>query len=198
MSYVAPDMFRAAPAAWPFAGLEPQAYDVIMADPPWRFALRSKRGEKKSAQAHYSTMSIDELRALPVADLARGDCLLWLWATWPMLPVQMGVLKSWGFSYVTGGAWDKRMWGPGYVIRSVCEPFLLGTIGEPRIRGKAVGNIIRECRREHSRKPEDGYAKCEKLAPWARRRAELFSRTDRPGWNSWGDEIGKFNAEDDQ
>ena len=100
-SFVQPDMFAASPAAWPFGGLLPQSYDFIMADPPWTFKTWSEAGEEKAPQAKYACMSLDDIAALPVADLARETCLLWLWATGPMLPQQIEVMRAWGFAFVT-------------------------------------------------------------------------------------------------
>jgi N6-adenosine-specific RNA methylase IME4 len=200
---------------WPFGDLKPLSYDLIMCDPPWRFRLWSKKGEAKSPEAQYRTMSIAEIRALPVGQLAAPVCLLWLWSTWPTLldPGDRGrripsnpefsppgsVMKAWGFRYVTGGAWHKRTktgktaFGPGYVFRSACEPFLIGALGKPVTTKKERG-LIEGLARGHSVKPEEAYALCERWLPQAYRRLELFSRTDRPGWTSWGDEAGKFNA----
>lgn len=198
VSYLAPDLFETPLAAWPFGGLEPQSYDLIMADPPWHFELYSARGEDKSAQAQYRTMSVDEIAALPVADLAREHCLLWLWATAPMLDRQIRVLECWDFRFVTSGVWVKTTrrgkigFGTGYVLRNAHEPFLLGVRGEPRTT-RSVRSVVMGELREHSRKPEAAYAAAEALLPGARR-CELFSRTERPGWDSWGDEAGKWEA----
>lgn len=198
-SYVAPDMFAPNCAAWPFGDLEPGVYGLIMADPPWRFELYSERGEEKSPQAHYRTMTLDDIAALPVADLAAPDCLLWLWATAPMLDRQIAIMAAWGFRFVTSGVWVKQTvtgktaFGTGYVLRNAHEPFLIGARGEPKcardVRSAVFGPV-----REHSRKPEQGYAAAERLIPKARR-SELFSRQGRPGWESWGDETGKFDGE---
>lgn len=192
VSWVAPDLFKSNPAAWPFDGLKPQAYDFVMADPPWRYELWSEKGRGKSPEAQYETMRLDEIKALPVRDLVKTDGTLWLWATWPLLPEALATMESWGFNYVTGGAWDKVRWGPGYVVRSVCEPFLIGKVGEPTVNGSGIANLIRESRREHSRKPELAYARAEKMMPDARR-ADLFSRQSRPGWDNWGKEKTKFD-----
>ena len=109
---------------WPFDPLPPLSFDVVFADPPWQFELRSEKGEGKAPQAHYDCMSLDEICALPVGHLARGDAWLWLWATYPMLREAFTVLDAWGFTYVTGGPWVKRgqsgklAFGPGYVLRT--------------------------------------------------------------------------------
>ena len=183
---------------WPFGNLRPNGYDLIMADPPWRFGLWSSKGEEKSPQAHYHTMSIPEIKALPVAELAAADCLLWLWATAPMLPQSFEIMAAWGFRYATMGGWHKTTpggktaFGTGYVMRSAFEPFVIGKRGNPKTT-RSVRNLVVGQVREHSRKPEEAYAAAEALMPGAAR-AELFSRTDRPGWSAWGDEAGKFSA----
>jgi N6-adenosine-specific RNA methylase IME4 len=190
--------FRAALNGWPFGDLPMFGFDLIMADPPWRFQLWSEKGEGKSAQAHYRTMAIEDIERLPVGDLAAPDCLLWLWCTAPMLPQQLKVMERWGFRYVTMGAWakrtkhDKSAFGGGYVLRSAAEPFVLGKVGEPVIVSKSVRNLVSGQVREHSRKPEAAYAAAESLMPHARK-VELFSRANRPGWMAFGDEIGKFD-----
>ncbi len=108
--------------SWPFGALRPLAYDVIMADPPWLFALCSDSGDEKSPQGHYACMPIAAINALPVGHLARGDCWLWLWATYPMLPQAVDDMAAWGFSYVTGGPWvkrgDVRQAGVGHRLRA--------------------------------------------------------------------------------
>lgn len=130
-------------------------------------------------------------RQRPVGDL--------LQATYPMLPQAVQVMAAWGFPYVTGGTWVKRgtsgklAMGTGYVLRSCSEIFLLGKHGSPRTCSRSIRNVIEAPRREHSRKPEEAYAMAEDLFGPARR-ADLFSRASRPGWDAWGNEAGKFDA----
>lgn len=77
-------------------------YNIIYADPPWTFKTYSEKGaEHKSAKRHYNLMSLDEIKALPVADIADGNCVLFLWATMPNLPEAFEVIKAWGFEYKT-------------------------------------------------------------------------------------------------
>lgn len=181
---------------WPFGDLPPHSFDLIMADPAWRFDLRSAAGEGKAAQAQYSCMPLDAIKAMPVLDLASENSVLWLWATNPMLREAIEVMAAWGFTFKTAGTWvkttkhGKLSFGTGYILRSANEPFLIGTRGEPKT-SKSVRSAIMGLAREHSRKPEEAYAEAEKLMP-AARRLELFSRTNRPGWITWGDEAGKF------
>jgi len=182
---------------WPFAPLRPLTYGMIVADPPWNFMNWSVKGEKKNAKHHYDCMDLEAIKALPVSQLASGDCCLFLWATWPMLDKAFEVMSAWGFDYKTGGVWHKKTvngktaFGTGYRVRSASEPFLLGFIGNP-INSRSERNVIEGLVREHSRKPDEAYAWAERYLPDAWR-VELFSRTDRTGWDSWGDETGKFN-----
>ncbi len=185
---------------WPFGDLTPLAYGAIMADPPWRYMLWSDKGAGKSAARHYDTMNLDELKALPVHMLARGDCLLWLWATAPMLPVAIEVMAAWRFKFITAGAWAKRsradrawQFGTGYVLRSAAELFLIGAIGEPRLTSNSVRNLVVAPVREHSRKPDKAYDDLIALTE-GQRRCELFARQQRDGFEAWGNEVGKFEA----
>ncbi len=197
VSYTEPDFFRPRLANWPFKGLQPGKYNLVMADPPWQFELYSGEGEEKSAQAKYECMKLEDIVSLPVADLAAPDCLLWLWATAPMLDQQIDVLKRWGFEFTTSGVWvkttkrGKLAFGTGYVLRNSHELFLIGTRGDPKT-SKSVRSVVMGERREHSRKPETAFQAAEKLIASATR-CELFSRTNRPGWDVWGNETGKFN-----
>lgn len=176
----------------------PGGFDLIMADPPWRFTTRSAKGiTAKGAGGHYGTMTLAEIKAMPVADLAARDCLLWLWATNPMLPDALDVLRAWGFTFKTAGHWAKRTrhgklaFGTGYILRCAGEPFLIGTRGQPRT-ARNVRSVIEGPVREHSRKPDEAFDAAVRLMPSARR-LELFSRQTRPGWHGWGNEIGKFD-----
>lgn len=188
------------PHDWPFGDLKPYEHDLIMADPPWSFRNYSSKGQKKSAHAQYDCMSIDGICELPVAALAAENCLLWLWVTAPLLPEGLQTLEAWGFKYKTHGVWSKRTrngkrrWGTGYVLRSCHETYLIGTIGNP----KTANNIPSEFEgqaREHSRKPDEGYELAKRMLVMDRepRLLELFSRANRPGWKTWGNEAGKFD-----
>lgn len=183
---------------WPFGDLQPHSFDFIMADPPWQMEEWSELGDKsKSVRSKYRLMPIEQIKGLPVLDLAAPNCLLWLWATNPMLPHALDVVSSWGFTFKTAGTWvkttknGKLAFGTGYVLRCASEPFLIATRGKPRT-SKSVRSAHLGLIREHSRKPEEAYRAAEQLMPRANR-LELFSRTNRPGWQAWGDEAGKFS-----
>ncbi|MCW2309695.1 MT-A70 family methyltransferase [Rhodobium gokarnense] len=174
-------------------------YDLIMADPNWRFETWSEKGRtSKGPDRHYTTMTVGEIkRSFPVGHLAAKDAVLWLWATHPMIDQQIEVGRFWGFQFVTSGVWVKRTkhgklgFGPGYRLRSASEPFLIFINGTPATC-PVVRTVVEGPLREHSRKPDEAYREAERLLPGARR-ADLFSRETRPGWDSWGDEAGKFN-----
>lgn len=195
-------------------------FGLIMADPPWSYAMFSDKGYAKAPEAQYATMDLAEIKALPVEALAAPDCLLWLWAVNPQLPQALEVMAAWGFTFKTAGTWLKRTtrgkvsFGTGYVLRSSNEPFLIGTRGAPKTtRGTRSAVISCEGRaedvhtddwpngtvtieapaREHSRKPDEAYRACEDLMPDAQR-ADLFSRQRRDGWIGWGHEADKFGG----
>ncbi len=181
-----------------FWGL-PSGFGMIMADPPWSFKTRSDKGvTAKGAGGQYGCMSLADICAMPVADLAAEHCLLWLWATNPMLPEAFQVMAAWGFRFKTAGHWakttryGKQAFGTGYILRCAGEPFLIGARGAPRT-SRSVRSVIMGQVRQHSRKPEEAYAAAEALMPEARR-VEIFSRTSRAGWSVWGNEAGKFDG----
>ncbi len=175
---------------WPFGDLRPFGYGAIIVDPPWSYEMWGEGGYKKSPEAHYATMSDDAICQLPVGHLAGGDCLLWLWAIWPKMPLAIEAMRAWGFAYKTGGSWTKTTvtgkpaFGTGYIFRSACEPFLIGTIGRPRIGSRSVRNIIESPRRLHSQKPPEARVMVQQLRPDARC-AELFGIEAWDGHKVW-------------
>ena len=182
---------------WPFDPLRPFQADGILADPPWAYEMYSDAGHGKSPEAHYDTMDEQALLRLPVRDLASRTALMVMWAIWPKLPFAIELMQAWGFHHVTGGAWHKKTrhgktaFGTGYVLRSSCEPFLVGKLGEVKTASKSVRNLIEAEAREHSRKPPAMRGMCEKLLPMGQW-VELFAREPWPGQAVWGNETGKF------
>lgn len=183
---------------WPFGDLKRGHYAVIMADCPWSFVTYSARGRRKSADRHYNCMTLEDLKALPVAELAAPDCVMFFWRTASNLRTHaLPVLDAWGFESKTEGVWVKMVadgsrpaFGTGYIMRNCFEPFIVATRGKPKRISRAERDVLMEPRREHSRKPDGIYTKIESL--FAGPYLELFSRTDRPGWDHWGNELGKF------
>lgn len=187
---------------WPFGDLVPLSYDVIVCDPPWPFDLWSSKGNRKSAAHHYAVMTMQQIAALPVGRLAQRDCLLLLWVPAPRLIAAGEVMRLWGFTYRTNVVWRKvtangkpRM-GTGYWVRTTHEQVLLGTIGRPR-KMAAFPSCFDGIAREHSRKPDEFYGLVLKHTT-GMRRCDLFARTRRPGFDSWGDELDKFPTTGEQ
>ena len=138
-------------------------YQIIYADPPWNYKVYSKKGLGRSAESHYPTMSIEDICALPVGNLADKDCALFLWVTIPCLLEGLSVLKAWGFTYKTVGfVWvkqnrkaDSLFWGMGYWTRSNVELCILATKGHPKRINAAVHQVIVSHIEEHSKKPQE-------------------------------------------
>jgi N6-adenosine-specific RNA methylase IME4 len=176
-------------------------FAVIYADPPWHMTTWSERGGLRAPQAHYGTMTVDQIAALPVKPLAADDAALLLWTTWSDLPGALDVVKAWGFTYKTlGFLWVKQSrggaslhTGMGRWTRSNSEVCLLATRGEPRRLDMGVHQVIETEAlieapvMEHSRKPDEAYERIERLlaGPYL----EIFSRAERRGWVTWGNEV---------
>jgi len=198
----------------PFANLPKGHFGAIYADPPWAYktysgdAIPARASRNGLATAHYQTMPIDQICALPVSEIAADDCALFVWVTWPTLLDAIKLIEAWGFAYKTCAfAWTKAdarqqeffrddvtpYMGLGYWTRANSEVCLLGTRGKPKRLAADVRQAIVEPRREHSRKPDCVPARIERLVegPYL----ELFARTQRPGWTVWGNQTVKFAPE---
>lgn len=181
-----------------FDEIPPLHYGAILADPPWYFRNYSAKGEKKNPVAHYECVGTDSLAAMPVSHLAAPDCALFMWATAPMMPQAIDLMKAWGFTHKSTGAWAKQSstgeawaFGTGYCFRSAAEFYLLGTIGKPKVLSRSVRNLIVAPVREHSRKPVNLHDDVERL--YAGPYLEMFAREERPGWDAFGNEVGRFD-----
>lgn len=176
-------------------------YGLIKADPAWTHLRWSDRGSTRAPDQHYKTMPMQEIMDLPVANLASKDCFLWLWVPGCFLNKGEAVMNAWGFKFVTSGFWMKNQlkdptkgrMGTGYVLRECGEPFMIGKIGNPKVYDRGIPSAFLEPRREHSRKPEQGYALADRLAPPNSFKLDLFSRQEREGWDCMGDESDKFD-----
>lgn len=186
------------PGAWPFGDLPLFGFGVIYADPAWPFENYSAKGESRNANRHYPTMSVEQIKALPVGHLAKERCALFMWVTDPMLAVGIEVMRAWGFRYATVAfTWAKRTpldtgWhmGTGYYTRANPEMCLLGMDGRMSPRARDVRQLVVEPVREHSRKPDIVPREIQRMfdGPYL----ELFAREARPGWSNWGNETTKF------
>jgi len=183
-----------------FANLPQSHFGVILADPPWTWKAYSDKGLAKSPQRHYGCMSLDDIKALPVAGMAAPNAMCVMWATSPMMPQALATLAAWGFTFKTMGAWHKRSstgakdaFGTGYIFRSAAEFYIVGTRGHPKPAVKNVRNLITAPVREHSRKPDQMRSDLERMFPDANR-IELFARQVAPGWTAWGNQVDRFDV----
>lgn len=171
-------------------------YQIILADPPWRFATYSAKGQGRSPERHYPTMDLPSICALPVSELAAPDCALFLWATFPMLREALAVIEAWGFVYKTAAfCWVKQTsrstalhWGMGYWTRSNAELCLLAVRGRPKRRSAGVHQVILSPVEQHSKKPDVVRERIMSLMGDLPR-VELFARQTAPGWDTWGNEV---------
>lgn len=187
-----------------FAGLRKNYYGAVLSDPPWHYEVWAE-GSSRTASSKYNVMPTTDIGALPVAELAAPDCVLFMWITWPKARDAWQLLDLWGFTYKTCAfTWLKANakqidWlrddadaqvGMGYWTRANSEVCLLATRGKPKRLNADVRQGIIEPRREHSRKPSCVYERIERLV--AGPYLELFARNTRAGWSSWGNETKKF------
>jgi len=175
-------------------------YNIIYADPPWQYRDKKKTGRTAcGAENHYPCMSLDELKTLEIP--AADNCVLFMWATFPLLPDALELIEAWGFKYKTlGFSWiktnkDGSIWhGVGTYAKSNCEVCLMatrGTVG--RLRGvRVISNFVSSAilapRGKHSAKPVEVRDRIVELfgdLP----RVELFARTPAPGWDVFGNEV---------
>ena len=169
---------------------------TILADPPWRFQNRTgKVAPEHRRLDRYSTLTLDDICSLPVADVAAKNAHLYLWVPNALLPDGLRVLNEWGFRYVSNIVWAKRRKdggpdgrGVGFYFRNVTEVLLFGVRGSMRTLAPARSqvNMIESRKREHSRKPDEQYNLIEQCSPGPF--LEMFARRPREGWTVWGDE----------
>lgn len=172
-------------------------FGTILADPPWRFSNRTgKMAPEHKRLSRYSTMTMDEIKELPVAQFALPQSHLYLWVPNALILEGLEVMRRWGFTYKTMLIWYKirKDGGPdgrgvGFYFRNVTEVVLFGIRGKLRTLqpGRRQVNIITTRKREHSRKPEELYDIIERCSPGPY--LELFARYSHLQWTQWGDEV---------
>ena len=163
-------------------------YQIIYADPPWRYEHPPIGASNRSIENHYPTMTIDEIKSLPIP--ADDNAVLFLWATAPKLKECIDVMLAWGFQYRTCMVWDKDIIGMGYWFRNQYELLLVGLRGKfsPPIPSDRPSSVWRERRTKHSKKPDgirDWIGRCFPLAT----KLELFARQKTDGWDVFGNEV---------
>ena len=188
-----------------FAPLQLRSVDLLVIDYPWPWRTYSEEGRKKTPQ--YDTMELREIEESGPQDLLSPKGIGFFWVTWPLIAKQSRIIEDvFGLEVRTGGAWSKRSrtgklrWGPGHIVRTVCEPYLIAAHKGHGFRGRDMKNLLETfgeselpgLARENSRKPDEFYEELERLTPgW--RRADIFARQSRDGWTTWGREKTKFD-----
>lgn len=176
-------------------------YKTIYADPPWQFANRTgKVAPENKRLSRYPTMCLDDIKALPVSEVADERSHLYLWVPNALLPEGLDVMKAWGFEYKTNLIWEKVRKdgfpdgrGVGFYFRNVTEILLFGVRTPKKSEtyrtlapGRSQVNIVRTMKREHSRKPDEFIPLIESCSEGPR--IELFARGTRTGWDVWGNQ----------
>ncbi len=177
--------------------IEGRRFGTILADPPWQFQNKTGKVAPEHRRLNrYSTLTLEEISALPVAEAVADTCHLYLWVPNALLQEGLAVMKAWGFTYKSNIVWHKirKDGGPdgrgvGFYFRNVTELLLFGVRGknartlEP---GRRQVNYLATRKREHSRKPDEQYKLIEACSPGPF--LELFARGVREDWECWGAE----------
>lgn len=172
-------------------------YSTIYADPPWRFQNRSgKVAPEHKRLNRYETMSLEDIKKLPVSEIAAEKSHLYLWVPNALLPDGLAVMEAWGFEYKSNLIWEKVRKdgepdgrGVGFYFRNVTEILLFGVKGNKNRTldpARSQVNLIRTMKREHSRKPDEMVDLIERCSPGPY--LEMFARGDREGWDMWGNQ----------
>ena len=172
-------------------------YKTIYADPPWQFQNRTgKVAPEHKRLNRYSTMTLEDIKSLPVGEIADEKSHLYLWVPNALLPEGLEVMKAWGFEYKTNLIWEKVRKdgqpdgrGVGFYFRNVTEILLFGIKGGKNRTldaGRSQVNLLRSMKREHSRKPDEFVSLIESCSNGPR--IELFARGNRDGWDMWGNQ----------
>lgn len=181
--------------------LRARRFGTILADPPWQFTNRTgKMAPEHKRLARYSTMTTDEICALPIGDYGADTSHLYLWVPNALLPEGLRVMQAWGYNYKSNIVWYKtrKDGGPdgrgvGFYFRNVTELLLFGVRGKNARTlqpGRTQVNIIPSRKREHSRKPDETYDIIEACS--AGPYLELFARGTRKGWTAWGNQAEAY------
>lgn len=161
-------------------------YDLIYADPPWKYSFSKSKSRKIENQ--YPTMTCKEICDMEIP--SGENCVLYLWATAPKLIEALSVMSAWGFKYKTQAVWDKGKIGMGYWFRGQHELLLVGVRGKvsPPGQSKRTSSVYRFQRGKHSKKPDEIRGLIEGWFPLAKK-LEMFCRSPANGWDVYGNEV---------
>ncbi|MCZ2459827.1 MAG: hypothetical protein LC128_09370, partial [Chitinophagales bacterium] len=163
-------------------------FDVIVIDPPWAYGTKYDPNGRRAANP-YPEMGLDEIKAIKLP--ASKDCILWLWTTHKFMRYSFEILDTWGFRDVAIVTWVKDRMGLGSWLRSQSEFCIMAVKGSPVVNLTNQTTIINGAMREHSRKPEEFYQFVDSLCVGYK--LDWFSRQQREGWVSFGNDTEKFN-----
>lgn len=167
-------------------------FDVIVIDPPWLYEKRAEDITQRG-QIDYPGMELDTIKALPVADRAEDNCILWCWTTNGFMRAALECLDAWGFKEKTILTWGKDRMGNGDWLRGKTEHCIMAVRGSPIVTLTNQTTLLPAPVREHSRKPDEFYALVETLCPGTK--LDMFAREAREGYVLWGAETEKFATE---
>jgi len=164
-------------------------FQVVYADPPWQYRNKKTGGSMISgAEAKYPTMTVEEICSLQIP--VDKNSVLFLWATVPLMPDALEVMKAWGFKYKTMITWRKIMsLGMGFWWRGQCEHLLFGVKGNIKAFRMQEANFIQAKSEKHSQKPKAFRELIERATPHLPNKIELFARNEFEGWQRWGNEV---------
>lgn len=183
-----------APSAFP--PLPDAEFDVLYADPPWDYRGQLQHNgtggsDTGGAQRHYATVTLEDLRRLPVQTIAAASSLLFMWSSSPHLEQAIALGKAWDFDWATVAfVWNKIRTNPGFYTLSQCELCLVfrrGSIPQPR-GARNIRQYVESVRGKHSEKPDEVRTRIAAMFP-RQRKIELFARDQTPGWHAWGLEV---------
>ena len=198
------------PRGHTFAGLPANGFGTIVADPPYPYKGRGRKGviSDRAIENHYQVMTLDDIHCLPIVDLALPDCWFWVWVPGVHHHRMGNIMERMGIEYCgVGLTWAKLnknvdpagpfypnnfFMGLGFGTRKNTDACYLGKIGHPQRRSASVRELLISPIREHSRKPDEAFAQIEQFGdgPYL----DLFGRSTRPNWTTWGNQATKFDA----
>lgn len=172
-------------------------YQVIYADPAWKYdsqgspCLPENRPETTRPEYYYPTMELEDMKKLPIKEISEKDCVLFMWATTPMMPEAFELMEAWGFKYKTMITWVKiNATQTGYWFKTCTEHLLVGIKGNVKAFRSPVKNYYNWKREKHSVKPKFFYTLIESLN--LNPKIELFARDRREGWDTWGNQVPEY------
>jgi N6-adenosine-specific RNA methylase IME4 len=168
-------------------------HQIVLADPPWRFASNSDAKPGKNARGHYPCMRLEDIAAIDVKSMASRDALLFMWVTVPFARLAFDVMDAWGFTYKSQVVWIKDRIATGYWARNRHEMVYIGRRGKFPCPRPAMfpDSVMQGQQRQHSRKPDALHDAIDAAFPNASK-IEMFARERRHGWSAWGNEVDKF------